>query len=414
MRKNINHIITSLGRRFNFDAHYFVKNTFWLLVGQAIVSFASFLLTVALANHVSKHDLGDYRLVISIYSTITFFALSGLAQALIRSIVIGKEGSLQVALALKKKYSILAGIIGIGFSLYFWYFKNNQIVGISILIAAICLPIIETYSIYNPYLQAKHEFRFSSIHTGIVKFVAALAVIVATYFVPTTIYLVIAFYFTQAIVTYLQYQYLIKKIPPKNNEVDTTVHSYAKHITAASALNLIFGQADKFILYHFFGPVALAQYWIAISLPQEAGRIIGTVAQVAYPRLIKGNHEEDKKKLPKNLLLFSLFSLTISILYSLTAHMFFAFFFPAYVGEATKSIVLMFALTVVPHWFIWQYFTAKGYVKIVYLGNSVEPILQIILYCMLIPFFGVWGLVYSILIKTILMNCFSLYILKRV
>lgn len=413
MKTAINKIVTHIGKVFNFDAHYFAKNTFWLLVGQFMASVAAFFLTVFFANYVPKNVVGDYRLILSIYSILTFFALSGLSAALIRSIVHGQDGSLNLALRAKKKYGALAFFVGFGIAMYFWILRDNAVFGISILVMSLCLPIIESYSVFLPYLQGKHEFRFSSISSGLIKIITTIAVIITAYISPEVAYLIVIFYFTQAIVVYFLYKILLNKFPPQNNIEDEEMVPYSRHTTFAGVFYMLLGQADKFIVYHFFGPISLASYWIASTIPQEVSRLLVTVMQVMYPKFVKGEHGAMKYILAKKMKIVTLFLLGISTLYMFLAYPFFYVFFPQYIEEASKSIVLMFAFAVVPHMFIWQYFTAKKNVTVVYINNIVDPVLQVVLYILFIPFFGIWGVVYALLSKTILLNLLAWYVLRR-
>lgn len=413
MKTKFNNFISFIGKVFDFDAHYFAKNTFWLLIGQAIASFSVFFVTVVLANNVPKSVLGDYRVIISAYSTLTFFALSGITPALIRSIVNGHEGSLALALSSKKKYSTPAFLVGLAISLYFWVLKDNPIFGASFLVMSLCLPIIEAYSLYVPYLQGKQEFKFSSINTGIIRLSSSLLVALVAFLHPTTLAIVSSFYIAQAVVIFLQYKILIKKFPPRNNDEDKDMVPYARHTTFAGVFYMFLGQADKFIMYHFFGPVSLASYWIASTIPQEVGRVINASLQVAYPKFVKGNHEEVKPVLIKKIITLTWVLVGISCLYSIFAFPFFHIFFPQYVDQVWKSIVLMFGFAVVPHVFVWQYFTAKRNIKVVYINNTVDPILQVVLYIALVPFFGIWGFVYATVLKTVLMNILAWYVLKK-
>lgn len=412
MKSKILNIVDFFGKRFNFDARYFAKNTFWLLFGQIIMSVASFGVTFVLANYVAKHDVGNYRLVISLYSVLVFFAMSGLAQAFIKSIVYEKDGALQEALSIKRKYGLLAFGVGTIIALYFGVYRDNLFFGISIFVMSACLPFMETFSLYLTYLQGRKEFFFSSISQGLVKLASATAVAFIAYFNPALVYLIAAFYGVQAMGTYLMYKITIAKYPVRNQELDPGMASYGKHITLSGVPLMIFGQADKFILYHFFGPVALAHYWIASSIPQEVGRVLSTISQAAYPKFVAGDHVTIRKSLPKKMLYAAFVLVIISCAYTVVAYPFFHFFFPQYVEDVPKSIILMFAYAVIPYMFVWQYYAAQGNVKVVYISNSIDPILQCLLYLAFIPFFGVWGLVYAIFTKMIVMNCLAWYILK--
>lgn len=413
MKNKLNIFISFLGEKFNFDAHYFAKNTFWVLIGQVIASVSSFIVTVVIANYVSKNVAGDYRLIISFYPILTFFMLSGLSSAFIRSIVKGQDGTLEDALAIKKKYGVIAFLVGACIAFYFGILKENSIFGISILVMSLCLPLIETYSIYLPYLQGKQEFKYSSINSGITKLVSGLAIALIAFIFPETIYLIVGFYGTQVIVVYIQYKMLIKKFPPVNTIKDEDMVPYSKHTTFAGIFYMILGQMDKFTIYHFFGPISLASYWIASTIPQEVGRVLVTTLQVVYPKFVKGEHRDIKHILIKKLKTLTLAMLTISFIYIVLAYPFFQIFFPQYIEEVGKSIVLMFGFAVIPHMFVWQYYTAKRNTKVVYINNAADPILQVALYIILIPPFGVWGLVYAIFAKTLCMNLLAWYVLKK-
>lgn len=413
MKNKINNGITWLGKRFEFDSHYFVKNSLWLLMGQGIMSFSALIATVFLANFVSQQNLGDYRMIIAIYGTLAFFALPGIGVALMRSIANGNDGAMNDAIKIKTKFTLVAILVGAITAFYFGIYRENTYFGLSVLIATLCLPFIETFSLYASFLQGKHDFKHSSFNAGLVKLFSTISVIFASYFYPTVVVLVGAFYISQAAVTFLQYKILLKKFPPQNDKKDEEMLPYAKHITYAGIFGMLFGQADKFILYHFFGPIALAKFWIASTIPQEIGRVLGTVVQVSFPKFAKvGDYNITKKRLFKRFWLLTISLILLSLVYSLIAYPFFSLFFPQYIDGVSKSIVLMFAFAVTPSMLIWQYYTAKRNIKVIYINNMVDPVLQVILYIILIPLFGIWGLVYSIFIKTVIMNLLALYILK--
>lgn len=413
MKQIINNFITKLGEKFGFDAHYFTKNTFWLLVGQAMMSISAFFLTVVLANTVSKLTLGDYRLVISLYSILVFFSLQGMGAALMQSVVNGKDGSFLHAVSIKRKYGIAAFLVGTIIALYYGILKENVLFGLSIFISAACIPVIETYSLYIIYLQGKHNFKTSSLNMGLLKVISSFTVIGMAYLYPSAVYLISAFYVTQAIIIYIQYRLFLRKVRLENSAVDEGMLPYAKHSSFAGAVSLVLGQADKFILYHFFGPVALAQYWIASTIPQEVSRVIWTMSQVVYPKFIKGDESQMRRWLPKRIVQITIVLVAISVIYAFMAYPFFSIFFPQYVDQATMSAVLMFAYVVAPYTLIWIFFTSKRNVKVTYISSTVDPVLQILFYILFIPLYGVWGVVYALVSKTILMNLISWFILKR-
>ena len=63
--------------------------------------------------------------------------------------------------------------------------------------------------------------------------------------------------------------------------------------------------------------------------------------------------------------------------------------------------------------FVVEVVAAKKNHKLVYFTNIIDPILQIVLYLCLIPFFGVWGIAWALFLKTFILNGIGWAILKK-
>ena len=69
----------------------------------------------------------------------------------------------------------------------------------------------------------------------------------------------------------------------------------------------------------------------------------------------------------------------------------------------------MCAYGFVPYYFVWQIFSAQKDVKIMYVLNTLEPIILVTLYLILVPLYGVWGVIATIFIKNLAFNLHGLY-----
>jgi len=130
------------------DMVYAAKGGFWWIFGKGGVALISIGLLSAFAYLASKETFGTYQYVLSIVGIISIFALPGMYPALIRAVAQGKEGEFGKVAKEKIKWGLL-GTVGL-FLISGWYFiQNNEILGISFIIAGLALPLLRTTEIFS-------------------------------------------------------------------------------------------------------------------------------------------------------------------------------------------------------------------------------------------------------------------------
>jgi O-antigen/teichoic acid export membrane protein len=184
---------------------------------------------------------------------------------------------------------------------------------------------------------------------------------------------------------------------------------YGKHMTAMALLSVLSSQLDKIVLFVFFGPVSLASFWVASVLPQEFGRFISLIVSTFFPRITKSNSDDGLKLTRKIFILISVVTVALSILYFMIAPFLFEMILPKYKEAALMSSVLMFAYTTIPYYSLWQYFISKKKIKKLYTINLIEPVLLFAGYIVLVPYWGMWGIIVALVIKSSLLNLFSVF-----
>lgn len=257
----------------------------WSLCGQGAVSVAALGLTYVLANYVEKSVVGEYRLIISLYASISIFTLVGTTTALMRSVAAGHEQTFPYAFGIKLRYGLLGTAVFIPLVAYYGLTDNSSL-AFGLLIAAFCMPLIEAASLFNSYLKGRSLFATAAIATAFQRLVVAAGVILAVFVQAELLYITVAYFVLQTIVSTFLYWRTVRQVSP-TSDVDQAMLPYAKHLTAMSALGAISGQLDKYVLFIFFGPVALASYWIASVIPQEVGRVVSVVVSTVFPRMVK-------------------------------------------------------------------------------------------------------------------------------
>jgi O-antigen/teichoic acid export membrane protein len=107
------------------------------------------------------------------------------------------------------------------------------------------------------------------------------------------------------------------------------------------------------------------------------------------------------------------FSIPFTILYILICPIFFKIFFPTYTESVIYSQILALILIFSPFSFLATAFLAEAKKRELYILNIAPQILKIVLFFVLIPLFGIWGGVFSILISQIFYSSLTLYFFQK-
>ncbi|MFM2424365.1 MAG: hypothetical protein RLZZ70_756 [Candidatus Parcubacteria bacterium] len=388
------------------------SHSIWMLSGQFVVSVSAFLLTYILANFVSKEVVGEYRFVLAAYSTISVFALYGISTALMQSVAAGASGSVFLAFKEKLRFGLVGSLLFTLLALYYLFYTPSESLFWALILCALLLPPLEAYGLYGSYLQGVRSFKLSAVFLSLDRVVTTGAVAISVYFSPTLLPLVATYLIAHCVMVYVLYTISIKHIPP-NNDSDSKMISYAKHVTVMSLFSAVISQLDKYILFFFFGPVPLALYWIASVLPQEVARVVSVISGTFFPRYVTMEQNALMRVVRKLYWVSALILGLVCVAYAFSAPFIFEFFLPQYTDADGISIVLMFGLGFIPYFLVWQIFSAKKNVPVLYYLSIGEPVLTVLLYIGLIPLFGIWGLVYAICIRTIIMNLLALCVLYK-
>ena len=157
------------------DMVYLARGGFWLVLGQTITSLAALALTLALANLLSIKTLGTYRYVLSIAGILAIPTLSGMNTALLQAVSRGKEGSLISILKTKLKWGSLATLGSIGVAGYY-FLQGNNTLALAFLIISLFIPLMNTFIIYESFLQGKKRFDIQNKYRIITQILATLIV----------------------------------------------------------------------------------------------------------------------------------------------------------------------------------------------------------------------------------------------
>ena len=394
------------------DMVYLAKGGFWLTFGQITYSASALLLAVAFANLLPKETYGVYRYILSLGALLAIPTLGGINTAVVRAVAQGNEGAFIPALKTRLRWGILGGLASLGIAGY--YFLNDNItLTICFLIAAIFLPLMNSFDIYEALWDGKKRFNIRTQYRIITQ-ILAVATLITTLFLTKNLFLILLAYFIPYTLCHFIFLQISLKKLPLNEKQDPGTISYGKHLSLMGIIANIAGYLDRIVIWHCLGPVSVAVYSFALSPPQEIGSILRNIGVLALPKFSQRSKEELKATLfPKILKLFLLVIFLIGI-YILLAPFLYKLLFPQYLDSVVYSQI--FALSFLPLAGITLLSTsllAQMRKKELYIARSVPPAIRILLLLILIPLFGIWGAISAILITEFLKFGLYLFLFKK-
>lgn len=406
-------LIATLERMTKTDLRYLIGGGSWIILGQVISTGTAFILAIAFANLLPVATYGAYKYLLSIASFFAIFTLPGMITAVTRAAAQGKGSTMHDALRLR----VLSSLIGSAAATVaggYYLIQGNFELGAGLLVIALTLPFFDTYALYNAYLSGRRLFRSQTLlHVG-TQLVSMLSVLVALFFTDRITILLAAYFVPLAALRFGIYRSIARGVPQNSRDADTL--RYGSHLSVMSILGVASQTVDKWLLWHFLGPIELAMYAFAVGIPEQLKGPMKGVGDLALPKFSERSHVDMQRSLKVlwyRTGLYGLALLAIALSYIALAPTIFSFFFPQYISSVLYSQIfalsLVSGITVVPQAALAAHKkTAEQYAI-----NSVHPVLQIILFLVLIPSHGVLGAVTALLLSRVLMTIFTLVLTAR-
>ncbi len=372
------------------DNVYLAKGGFWLTLGQAVSIAAAFSSAVAFANLLDPTTYGNYKYVLSLLGMFGVFSLEGMRAAVTQAVARGLEGSFYTAFKTKLKWGLLGSLVAIGGAIYYWI-QGNNLLPIPLLIAAASSPLMYASQVSGAFLGGRKLFKIQ-VSYGLVNQVVSAGIIITALFFTKNLFWLIAIYFVSH--TFLNYFfYLLTKIRfHPNKEEDEKTISYGKHVSLMAVINYIAVYLDKIMLFNLAGPAQLAVYSFATLAPEQINSTLSSINDLAFPKLAPKSREEIKANIMKKFWKLAFLAGIIIAAYVILAPYLYRIFFPQYLDAILYSQVYMLCLVSLPGSLLGTAFQAKMMKKQLYFLRTIA-LSRLVLFAILIPVFGIWGVV---------------------
>lgn len=392
------------------DNVYLARGGFWLILGRVIYIAVSFLLAVAFANLLDQAVYGNYRYILSLFGFLSVFSLGGMEMAIIQAVARGLEGSFYSGFKTKLKWGTLGSLAAVLMSIYY-LIQGNYMLAIALLFFAIFLPLMNALPVYNGFFEGRKLFNIQMKYNTVVH-VISTAVLIVILFLTKNIFWLIAAYFISHTILYCFFFFLTRLKFKPNKKDDPQTISYGKHLSVMQVAGVISGYLDKILLFTLVGAVPLAIYSFALSIPSEIVNILRNISILSFPKFSAKSREEIRLSVKQKFWKFCILVGVIILLYIIVCPYIYKIFFPRYLDSIFYSQIYVLSLLTAPTMLMTAAFRAKAMKRELYILQGLS-FLRLILFFCLIPFFGILGVLISILGTAFLSTVVTLFLFRK-
>ena len=372
---------------------YLFNSAFWINLGSLSVTGFSFLLYLAYANFLPKEIYGTYQYLISIGAIVGAFTLTGMNSAISRSIARGFEGSFRKSIGIQLRWGMLP-LLGAWAAGAYYFANGNLTLGYGLVLLGLFVPINNALNTYGVFPGARKDFKNAFLLNLFNNVLYYPALIIAAYFSKNALILLAVNLVAQSIILIFLYRATLRIYSP-NTEVDPETMRYGAHLSLMGLIGTIAGQLDSVLAFHFLGAAPLALYSFATGIPDRIAALTKFLQLAAFPKMATQDNDSIRKSILPKVGWAVAGSAIIAGAYMVIANIFFATFFPQYIGAVPYSIA--YSLIIIP-WasgIFTTALTANRSVRALYFFNIISPILQIISLFVGVIYWGLWGLVFA-------------------
>lgn len=397
---------------FKTDMVYLAHGGFWLVLGQVVQMASGLAVSVVFANLVSKEVYGTYQFIMSMAAIMSGLTLTGMNTALTRAVARGSEGALRYAFRTEIAWS--SGVVFAGAALGIYYFTQGNItLALSFIIVGALSPFLGAFGLTQSYFFGKKLFK-ENVLLGIGRRLVPIACIITTLFLTQNLLVIVFVYFASNTLSAGLLYYLVVKrynLPCTENK---EMVNYSKHLSFLKTFTDVFvSQADDVLIFHFLGAAPVATYVLAQLPVTNIEVLFKLLLSLALPKHSVSTLAELKRTLPRKVNILLAGTVVIVIAYILLVPFLFKIFFPQYLESIIFSQVLALTLLSKPRSLYGQVFTAQKMKRELYILNLSPGILRLILLVILLPLYGIWGAIYSVLGTHIYSNIVTRYLFYK-
>ena len=404
IRKRIIKLLLWSQKHTKADMLYIVKGGSWVAFGQTFNSIFSLVLIIAFANLLPKETYGTYRYILSIAGILNIFTLTGMNEAVARTVAKGGDGVLRPAVSYQLKWNLLmflaSSILG-----GYYLINGDSMFGLSIIILGIFTPLTLAFNTYGSYLEGKKKFGIANIFSIISTFIYSAGTLIILLFTDSIEWLIFIYALATFIPSCLFYMFVVRKFNLSSSTDISNTLKYGRSLTYLRLIDPIVSQIDKIILAHFWGPAQLATYSLASAIPARATLFIKGWVAVGFPKFSEKNIQEINTVFYKRMFQGMSIGFIMMLLYVFISPYLFIYLLPQYTeGIFYSQLLAISFIFALPNRYISLIISSQGLTQILFKRSFLISMINLLLYITC----GIWGGLLGLIIANILSTLISL------
>lgn len=371
---------------------YLGKNGFWTALAQVVSTLSAFGMSLIFANILPKEVYGNYKYILSIVSILGALSLSGMGAVVTQGVAQGSEGILKDAVRTSLRWGSIIVMVTLGLAFYYVH-QGNTTLGFGMLIAAICVPIINTFGLYGSFLAGKKDFKRGVLYNIYSQLFGVAALVIVAILTKSVLAMVVVYFVSSAIGVLIPYWYVIRRFHI-NEKKDHTLIPYSKHLSVINLFGTLASQLDNILVFHFIGAINLAIYTFAKAIPEQLKGALKNLFGIVLPKYAVLSDHDLRTSIVKKTIQLTLLTAGGVLVYLLTAHFLFTHLFPKYLEAVFYSEIYAIGLVTIPGTSLFYlYFQVNKDTRTMYKLNILNAITTITFTIIFIYKLGLLGAV---------------------
>ncbi|MBI5376673.1 MAG: hypothetical protein HZA77_14660 [Candidatus Schekmanbacteria bacterium] len=390
-----------------------VEGGSYLIASRIFSVVTGVVLVVAFTNLADKELFGSFRYFITILGVLSPFSLPEINTAIIRTVAAGKGKAYINGTRTRLKAGVVTALIAAVTGGVFYKLRWNADIGIALIFASPFLPLYFALDSAFSYLNGRSLFRSLAFFRAAFALVTFSFAFAGIYFFSANIEVVCVFYVASASVFYFFCTLYVRRLSRSyvQGEDDGGVVRLGTHLSVRSAIASVEEKLDTLFIGSFFSMTQLAVFSVGRLFNDQMGefsRIIQTLLLPGFSREKEARRTSTVKLIIVATSLFAVMALIIIIVIPWIVPLLFTSAYSESIRYAKFFCILQ--VIGVSGGIIEAEFVSQERIKELYLVKIAVPIAYFAVFLILVPYFGMDGIIYALFIRMISFSGLSLYL----
>ncbi|MCO4782084.1 MAG: hypothetical protein KC646_07125 [Candidatus Cloacimonetes bacterium] len=397
--------------------HNNYKNALLLGLRYILLIFIGIFQVYLFTHYVEKEVYGQFQYFVTILAMLSLFSLPGSNLAFTKMGALKDERFHVSILKVRVLTSCFASLILLLFAGYFY--KINFSMSLAYISAAVMFPFLYSLDSYLHILNGREQFNAKTAFEILKKFLIFVTLLTLIYFdLMNNIFILVVSIFMSEIICHVAGElYTIKTLPPQTDKgCDHNFYrKFTKNMTFISFLGVIEGRIDRLIVGTFLGFSNLAIFHVGKVVLEQVKAIWVIISTLLLPKIFKKSTADSYKltffTFP---VIWTFFGVLIAFLLYFLNDIILLWFGANYMESVPLARLMLYSsFFSIPHTVFVTYMSTQNLLVEISKIKIATIVVYSIFLAALTSKYGVYGVVYAWIIKTVFGSLLSTIVFIR-